>query len=77
MADKHTVDLEIICQKNQVQINKDNICKNSKRVYHDYKFVDKVMLNNNSDFKYEAPYKVPFYITHFWTIGAVTLQYGA
>ena len=44
----HKVDWELICQKNQTQINKDNICENIKRVDHDYKVVDKVMLNNHS-----------------------------
>ena len=32
------------------------------------------MLDNNSTFKYETPYKGTFEITHFWINGAVTLQ---
>ena len=40
----------------QTQINKYNIRKNSKRVDHDYKVVDKVMLNNNPALKFDMPY---------------------
>ena len=39
-------------QKNQTQINKDNIHKNSNTVDHDYKVWDKFMLGNNDAFKY-------------------------
>ena len=66
----------LICHQNQTQINKDNIRKNNKRVDHDYKVGDKVMLTNKSILKYETPYKVPFGITHYWTNGTVTLQCG-
>ena len=52
---KHKVDWELICQQKQTQISKDNIRKNIKRVDHDYKVGDKVILNNNADFKYETP----------------------
>ena len=34
-----------------MQINKDRIRKNSKRVDHNYKVGDKFMLNNNAAFK--------------------------
>ena len=44
----HKVDWEWICQWKQTQINKYNIHENRKRVYHDYKVGDKVMLNKNS-----------------------------
>ena len=62
---KHTVDWVLILQRKRVQINKYNICENRKRVDHDYKFVDKFMLNDNSDFKYEIPYRGPFDINKF------------
>ena len=48
---------ELICQRNQTQINKDNIRENNKRVDHDYKIGDKVMLDNHVEYKYEIPYK--------------------
>ena len=46
-----------------MQVNKDNIRKNSKIAYHDYKVGDKVMIVNNSAFKYETPYNGQFEIT--------------
>ena len=59
---KHKVYWELIRQRNQTQINKDNIHKNSQRVDHDNKVGDKVMLNNITAYKYETPYKGPFVI---------------
>ena len=41
-------------------MNKENIHKNIKRVDHDYKVDDKVMLYNNYDFKYEVTHKGQF-----------------
>ena len=43
-----------------MKINKENIQENIKRVDHDYKVKDKVMLDNNDAFKYDTPYKGPF-----------------
>ena len=57
-----------------MQIDKDNICKDSKIVDHDYKVGDEAILNNNYDLKYEIPYKGPFEIKRCWTNGTVTLQ---
>ena len=45
---KHKVDWELIRQQKQMQINKDNIHKNNKRVDHDYKVGYKVVLNNHA-----------------------------
>ena len=45
---KHKVNSELIFQKKQMQINKDNIGKNIKIVDHNYKVGDKVMITNNS-----------------------------
>ena len=45
----HTVDWGLISQKNQAQINKDDIHENSKIFDHDYQVGDKFMLNINSD----------------------------
>ena len=52
---KHKVDWELIHQQNQTQINKDNIYENNKRVEHDYKVVDKAMLENHAAYKFETP----------------------
>ena len=45
---KHKVGWKLIRQKNQTQINKDNIRQNRKQVDHDYQVGDKVMLNNHA-----------------------------
>ena len=71
---KHMLDWKLIRQQNQTQINKDNIRENNKRVDHDYKFGDKVMLDNNAAYKYETPYKGLFVIIQCRTNGRVTLQ---
>ena len=73
---KYTVDWELIFQKNQTQINKDNIRKNRKRVDHNYKVGDKVMLDNHATYKYETPYNGPFLITWCCTNGTFTIKYG-
>ena len=58
-------------------MNKYNMRKNSKRVYHNFKFVYKVMLINNANLKYKYPYIGTFDITQCYTNGTVTLQYSA
>ena len=73
---KHKVNWESIRQKKQTQINKDNIRKNINRVDHDYNSEDKVVLNNQTVYKCENPYKGKFVITRWFTNGAVNLQYG-
>ena len=57
---KFKMDWELIHQQNQMKISKDNIIKNSKIVYHDYKVGYKFMINNNTDLRYNTPYKGPF-----------------
>ena len=54
--------------------NKDNTCKNSKRLDHKHKAGYKVILTKESAFKDETPYNGPFEITQCWTNGTVTLQ---
>ena len=49
---KHTVDWELIRQQNQTQINKDNIHENRNQFYHNYKVKNKVILNNQTTYKY-------------------------
>ena len=43
-------------QKNQDQINKENIRKNSKREDYNYKVGDKFNVTNNAAFGHETPY---------------------
>ena len=45
---KHNVYWKFIRQKNQTQINKDNIRENKKQVAHDYNVIDKFMINNHA-----------------------------
>ena len=71
---KHKMDWELICQLKQAQINKCSISKNSKRVDHNYRVGDKFILDKNSAFKFETPYKGPFEIKKCCTNGTVTLQ---
>ena len=74
---KHRVDWELIRQKNQTQINSDNTSENKHRVDYDYKFGDKVILNNHIVYKYDTPYKGYFLITQRFTNVTVMLQYGS
>ena len=55
-------------------MNKYKTQENSKIVKHDDEVGDKVMLNNNAAFKYDAPYKGPFEITQCWNNGTATLK---
>ena len=73
---KHKVNWEIIRQKNQTKINKDNILKNTIRADHGYRVGDKFMLNNYIAYKYAMPYKGTFVITQFSTNGTLNLQCG-
>ena len=73
---KHMVYWELILQKKQTQINKDNIHKNRNWFDHDYNVGDKVMLNNHTAYKYETPYKVPLVTMGCFTNGTINWQYG-
>ena len=57
---KHVADWELICHQKQVKINEYNIRKKSKIVDHNYKVGDKVMLNNNTAFKYQTHINIHF-----------------
>ena len=58
---KHRVDWEFIRHQKQTQINRGNTRKNKHRVDYDYKVRDKFMLLNHTEYKYETPYKGPFF----------------
>ena len=45
-----------------------------KRVDHDYKVGDKVMINNHAAYNYETTYRGPFVITQCWNNGTIKLQ---
>ena len=73
---KHMVDWELIRQRKQMEINKDNIRKNRNQVDHNYNVGDKCIINNHAVHKYEMPYKVPFMIKRCYTNGTINLQDG-
>ena len=59
-------------------ICKNNIIENSKRIPHQYKVGDEVMLENHHVNKYEQPYKGPYLVTEVKnTNGTVHLKIGA
>ena len=74
---KHNANWDLFCQKKQVQTNKHNTRENIKRVDHNYKVGDNVMLNGKDEYKYETSYVLPFYIMKFWKNGTVNLTIGA
>ena len=51
-----------MCQKNQAQIDKDNILQNIKISYYDYKPVDKLMMNNKAVYLHTN--KIPLIMDH-------------
>ena len=64
---KHRVDWELILQKKQTQINRDNTRDNKHRVDYGYKVGNKFMLTKHTAYKFETPYKGPFVITQCFT----------
>ena len=56
---EHRVDWELLCQRKQTQINRDNTQENKDRVDYGYKVGDKFILTNHTAYKYETPYNVP------------------
>ena len=66
----------IKAQKQQL-IHKNNIIENSKRIPHQYKVGDMVMLENHHANKYEQPYKGPYLVMQVNTNGTVCLKIGA
>ena len=49
---KHRLYWELIHQKKQIQINRDNTRENKHRVDYDYKVGDKVILIHHAAYKY-------------------------
>ena len=68
------MDWELIRQKKQTQINRDNAGEDRHRVDYDYKVEDKVMITNHTANKYEIPYKFPFVIIQCFNNGTLMLQ---
>ena len=56
---KHISKWKLIRQLKQAHINYDKIHEIKNRLYHNNQVGDKVMLRNNTSYKYETPYKGP------------------
>jgi len=74
---QHEADWTAIKARKQELIRKNNRIENSKRIPHQYKVGDQVMLENHQANKYEDPYKGPYRIQQVNTNGTVRLQMGA
>ena len=70
---KHEANWEIIKKRKQNLINKNNERENSKRIEHEYKEGDLVMLLRGTENKYEKPYNGPFEIEKVNDNGTVRL----
>ena len=74
---KHTANWEYIRARKQALIKKNNKAENSKRIAHDYKVGDRVMLRKGTENKQEQPYSGPHVTTKIHTNGTVRLRMGA
>ena len=74
---KHEVDWDLIRQKRQAQINRDNSREDRYRVDYDHKVSDNVMLTKHTAYKYETPYTFTFLITQCFINVTVNLQCGS
>ena len=74
---QYLADWTAIKAHKQQLIHKNNIIENSKRIPHQYKVGDMVMLENHHANKYEQPYKGPYLVTQVNTNGTVHLKIGA
>ena len=73
----HKVNWELIRQRKQAVIQKNNSRENSKRIPHEYHAGDKVMLHLGTEYKHEQPYHGPYEIREVHSNGTVTIQKGA
>jgi hypothetical protein len=73
----HVSNWELIRQNKQKLIDRNNKCKNAKRVEHTYKTGDLVLLKRGTENKYESPYNGPYSILQVNDNGTVRLKVGA
>ena len=74
---KHVADWQAIKERKQKIINTNNARENSKRLVHEYRTNDKVLLERHDARKYESPYLGPYKVTKVFTNGTVTIKKGA
>ena len=71
---QHEANWEYIRARKQELINKNNKRENSKRVEHEYKLGDLVLLRRGTENKYERPYNGPYEILKVYDNGTVRLK---
>jgi cleavage and polyadenylation specificity factor subunit 1 len=74
---QHVANWEYIRQNKQTLIDKNNKAENAKRVTHNYKVGDLVLLRKGTENKYKTPYQGPFDILKVYDNGTVRLRVGA
>ena len=74
---QYLADWTVIKARKQQLICKNNIIENSKRIQHQYKVRDMVMLENHRTNKCEQLYKDPYLVMQVNTNGTVCLKIGA
>ena len=73
---KHEANWDLIGQRKQDLINKNNLRENSKRTPHSYKDGDKVLVWTGIENKWETPQKGPFVILESFNNGTMSLRKG-
>ena len=72
---QHVADWQAISKRKQDQVDKDNARENSKRVAHDYRPGEQVLVTRDGHFrKLDEPYLGPFPITDVYVNGTVRIQ---
>ena len=74
---QHEANWKYIQQRKQNLINKNNERENSKRIPHNYKEGDLVLLRQGTENKYETPYSGPYHILQVNNNGTVQLKVKA
>ena len=75
---KFNADWAWIARQKQLQINDSNQRENKKRIPHNYKIGDKVLLQNPGKLrKVTAPYSGPYEVQRVFTNGTIMIQKGA
>ena len=74
---QHLADWQLIKNRKQQLIDKNNVRENAKRVDYDYKVGDQVLIYTPDPNKMEQPREGPYPVVQVHTNGTVTLQKGA
>lgn len=73
---QHLADWQLIKNRKQLLIDKNNARENAKRVDHDYAVGDRVLIYSPNPNKMEQPREGPYPVTQVHTNGTVTIQKG-